>query len=132
MEWMIQEENLFVLANGVEGVTYTMGENGLPVVDGAYMGDVMLNHNMNIDMTCLVHASKAVDTIEDSIKAVAPQSLPQDFTQMMIDTWTNETKAIADAGTPTLIPSSPWAIESEYIAPLLSLYQEYYAKLPNC
>ena len=98
MEWMIQPENLFVLENGVEGVTYVMGEDGLPVVDGAYMGTEMLNHNMNIDMTCLVHASKVVGTIEDSIKAIAPQGLPQDFTQMMIDSWTNETKAIADAG----------------------------------
>ena len=134
MEWMIQEENLFVLENGVEGITYTMGENGLPVVDGAYMGTEMLNHNMNIDMTCLVHASKVVGTIEDSIKAIAPQGLPQDFTQMMIDSWTNETKAIADAGNAYSDPIFAVAIESEseYTATLLSLYQEYYAKLVKC
>lgn len=30
MEWMIQPDVLFVLENGVEGVTYTMGEDGLP------------------------------------------------------------------------------------------------------
>ena len=134
MEWMIQEENLFVLENGIEGTTYVMGENGLPVVDGSYMGDGMLNHNMNIDMTCLVHASKVVGTIEDSIKAIAPQGLPQDFTQMMIDSWTNETKAIADAGNAYSDPIFAVAIESEaeYTATLLSLYQEYYAKLVKC
>lgn len=32
MEWMSQEDTLFTLENGVEGVTYTIGENGLPVV----------------------------------------------------------------------------------------------------
>ncbi|MBQ8654205.1 MAG: extracellular solute-binding protein [Clostridia bacterium] len=134
MEWMIQEENLFVLENGEEGVTYTMGENGLPVVDGAYMGDKMLNHNMNIDMTCLVHASKVVGSIEDSIRAIAPQGLPQDFTQMMIDNWYKNVKAVADAGNAYSDPIFAVAIESEaeYSATLLSMYQEAYAKLVKC
>ena len=133
MEWMIQEENLFVLENGVEGVTYEMVD-GKPVVDGAYMGDMMLNHNMNIDMTCLVHASKVVGTIEESIAAIAPQGLPQDFTQAMIDSWYANTKAIADAGNAYSDPIFAVAIESEaeYTATLLSLYQEYYAKLVKC
>ena len=134
MEWMIQPENLFVLENGVEGATYTMGEDGLPVVDGAYTGEYMLNHNMNIDMTCLVHASKVVGTIEDSIRAVAPQGLPQDFSQAMIDSWYSDTKAIADAGHAYSDPVFAVAIESEseYSATLLSLYQEDYAKLVKC
>ena len=134
MEWMIQPENLFVLENGVEGATYTMGEDGLPVVDGAYTGEYMLNHNMNIDMTCLVHASKVVGTIEDSIRAVAPQGLPQDFSQAMIDSWYSDTKAIADAGRAYSDPVFAVAIESEseYSATLLSLYQEDYAKLVKC
>lgn len=133
MEWMIQPENLFVLENGVEGVTYQMVD-GKPVVDGAYMGDKMLNHNMNIDMTCLVHASKVVGTIEESIASIAPQGLPQDFTQMMIDSWYSNTKAIADKGNAYSDPIFAVAIESEaeYTATLLSLYQEYYAKLVKC
>ena len=134
MEWMIQPENLFVLENGIEGVTYVMGENGLPVVDGSYMGEGMLNHNMNIDMTCLVHASKVVGTVEDSIRAIAPQGLPQDFAQAMVDSWYQNTKAIADAGNAYSDPIFAVAIESEaeYTATLLSLYQEYYAKLVKC
>ena len=134
MEWMIQPENLFVLENGIEGTTYVMGENNLPVVDGAYMGDGMLNHNMNIDMTCLVHASKVVGTVEDSIRAIAPQGLPQDFAQAMIDSWTTGTKAIADSGNAYSDPIFAVAIESEaeYSATLLSLWQEYYAKLVKC
>jgi len=130
MEWMIQPENLFVLENGIEGTTYVMGENGLPVVDGAYMGEGMLNHNMNIDMTCLVHASKVVGTVEDSIRAVAPQ----DFADAMIQSWTTGTKAIADNGNAYSDPIFAVAIESEaeYSATLLSLWQEYYAKLVKC
>lgn len=133
MEWMIQEDNLFVLENGIEGVTYTM-EDGLPVVYGDYMGEGMLNHNMNIDMTCLVHASKVVGTVEDSIRAIAPQGLPQDFADEMIANWTNETKVIADAGNAYSDPVFAVSIESEseYSATLLSKWQEFYAKLVKC
>ncbi|MBR2719266.1 MAG: extracellular solute-binding protein [Clostridia bacterium] len=133
MEWMIQPENLFVLENGIEGTTYEMVD-GKPSVFGDYMGDGMLNHNMNIDMTCLVHASKVVGTVEDSIKAVAPQGLPQDFAQAMIDSWTTGTKAIADRGNAYSDPIFAVAIESEseYSATLLSKWQEFYAKLVKC
>lgn len=133
MEWMIQPENLFVLENGIEGTTYTLGEDGLPVVDGNYMGEGMLNHNMNIDMTCLIHASKVVGTIEDSIKAIAPQGLPQDFYQPMLDNYYT-LKKIADEGNAYSDPIFAVAIESEaeYSATLLSKWQEFYAKLVKC
>ena len=133
MEWMIQPENLFVLENGVEGVTYTMGEDGLPVVIGDYTGTEMLNHNMNIDMTCLVHASKVVGTIEKSIAAITPQGIPQEFYQAMVDNY-YELKEIADKGNAYSDPVFAVAIESEaeYSASLLSLYQEAFAKLVKC
>lgn len=133
MEWMIQPEVLFVLENGVEGVTYTIGEDGLPVVNGDYRGEEMLNHNMNIDMTCLVHASKKVGTIEQSIKAITPQGLPQDFYQALVDNY-YELKEIADKGNAYSDPVFAVAIESEseYSASLLSLYQEDFSKLVKC
>ena len=133
MEWMIQPENLFVLENGIEGETYELDENGLPVMLD-YTGEHMLNHNNNIDMTCLVHASKKVGTIEQTIAQMSPVGLPQDFTQMMIDAWYRDTAAIAAAGNAYSDPIFAVAIESEaeYSATLLSLYQEFYAKLIKC
>ena len=133
MEWMIQPENLFVLENGVEGVTYTMGENGLPVVAGDYVGPEMLNHNMNIDMTCLVHASKVVGNIEDSLAAITPQGLPQDFYPMLKSNY-DQLAEIAAKGNAVSDPIFAVAIESEaeYSASLLSLYQEAFAKLIKC
>ena len=132
MEWMIQEENLFVLENGVEGKTYVMGEDGLPQMQ-EYTGEEMLNHNNNIDMTCLVHASKKVGTIEQTIAQMSPVGLPQDFTEALINNY-YELKKIADAGMAYSDPVFAVAIESEseYSASLLSLYQEYYAKLVKC
>lgn len=133
MEWMSQEETLFTLENGVEGVTYTLDANGLPVVNGDYRGEEMLNHNANIDMTCIVHASKTIGTIEESIAAIAPQGLPQDFTQALIDNY-YELKEIADKGNAYSDPVFAVAIEaeSEYSASLLELYKEYHVQLVRC
>ena len=132
MEWMIQPDNLFVLENGIEGETYELDENGLPVMLD-YTGEHMLNHNNNIDMTCLVHASKKVGTIEQTIAQMSPVGLPQDFTQALIDNY-YALKALADEGKAYSDPVFAVAIESEseYSAALLSLWQEYYAKLIKC
>ena len=133
MEWMHDPDVLFTMENGVEGVTYTLDANGLPVVDSEYRGDEMLNHNMNIDMTCLVHASKKIGTAEQTIAAIAPQGLPQDFTQELIDNY-YKLKEIADAGQAYSDPVFAVAIdaESEYSAALLPLWQEYNVKLTKC
>ena len=136
MEWMIQPENLFVLENGEEGVNFEYDENGIAQqinLEGTG-NEKMMNHNCNIDMTCIVRASKVIgNTIEESIKAIAPQGLPQDFTQEIIDNY-YEQKEIADAGQSYTDPIFAVAIESEseYSASLLALYQEYYAKLVKC
>lgn len=133
MEWMSQDDVLFTLENGIEGKTYTMVD-GIPEVDASYRGDDMLNHNCNIDMTCIVHASKTIgNTIEDAIKAISPKGLPQDFTQDIIDNY-YELKDIADSGRAYTDPIFTVVIdsESEYNATLLSLYQEYYAELVKC
>ena len=133
MEWMLQDEVLYTLENGIEGVTYTLNDQGLPVVNGDYRGEEMLNHNCNIDMTCLVHASKVTGTIEQSIAAIAPQGLPQDFTQQLIDNY-YELKKIASEGHAYSDPifSVTIASESEYTATLLALYKEYSVKLTKC
>lgn len=136
MEWMIQPDNLFYLENGEEGVNFEYDENGIAQqinLEGTG-NEMMMNHNSNIDMTCLVHASKTIgNTIEDAIKAISPQGLPQDFTQAIIDNY-YEQKEIADKGMSYSDPIFATAIESEseYSATLLSLYQEYYAKLVKC
>ncbi|BCJ96435.1 putative ABC transporter peptide-binding protein YtcQ [Anaerocolumna cellulosilytica] len=131
MEWMSQEDVLFTLENGVEGVTYTLDENGLPKMDDTYRGEEMLNHNNNIDMTCIVHATKQLGTIEDTIKALTPQGLPQDFYQAFLDNYKsmeeNKKYAYSDP-----VFSVPVDAESEYSAALFSLYQEYSVQLTKC
>lgn len=133
MEWMLQDDVLFTLENGIEGVTYTLDEDGLPVVDAEYRGTEMLNHNCNIDMTCIVHASKVSGTIEQSIAAISPQGLPQDFTQALIDNY-YELKKIADEQHSYSDPVFAVTIdsESEYSSTLLGVYQEASVRLTKC
>jgi putative aldouronate transport system substrate-binding protein len=131
MEWMSQEEILFTLENGVEGVTYTMNESGLPVVDANYRGEEMLNHNNNIDMTCVVHASKVTGAIEDSIRLITPQGLPQDFYDQILQNYKNLVEASKYAYSDPVF-SVTINSESEYSATLLSLYQEYSVQLTKC
>jgi putative aldouronate transport system substrate-binding protein len=131
MEWMSQEETLFTLENGVEGVTYTMNESGLPIVDANYRGEEMLNHNNNIDMTCVVHASKVTGAIEDSIRLITPQGLPQDFYDQLLQNYKNLVEASKYAYSDPVF-SVTINSESEYSATLLSLYQEYSVQLTKC
>lgn len=136
MEWMSQPDVLFTMENGVEGVNFEYDENGIAQqinLEGTG-NEMMMNHNCNIDMTCIVRASKVVgDTVEDAIGAISPQGLPQDFKQMLIDNY-YEQKEIADKGQSYSDPIFAVALESEseYSATLLSLYQEAFAKLVKC
>lgn len=133
MEWMIQPDVLFTLENGFEGETFEYDEDGIvQMINLEGTGnEKMLNHNNNIDMTCLVHASKTIgNSIEDAIKAISPKGLPQDFTQEMIDFYYQQ-KELADEGLAYSDPVFAVAIESEseYAEALKALYQEYHVKL---
>lgn len=135
MEWMFKPETLYTLENGVEGITYKLGDNGLPIMincEGKGIKE-MLNHNNNIDMTCIVHASKKTGTIEDTIRQITPQNIPQDFSQALIDNY-YELKEISKKGWAYTDPVFAVAIESEseYAATLLSKYQQYYVQLVKC
>jgi len=80
MEWMAQEDTLFTMTWGIEGVNYTIGEDGNPVAVGDQKGLAeQQGHNNNVDYWMIVTASKSFGDIEKDIKAICPQGLPQDF-----------------------------------------------------
>lgn len=80
MEWMAQEENLFTMTWGIEGVNYTVGEDGNPVAVGDQAGlEEQQGHNNNVDYWMIVTASKSFGSIEKDIAAIAPQGIPEDF-----------------------------------------------------
>ncbi|NLZ67637.1 MAG: extracellular solute-binding protein [Spirochaetales bacterium] len=135
MEWMSQSDVLFTMENGIEGVTYTLDSEGLPKMINTEGKGVkeMLNHNNNIDMTCIIHASKKFGTIEDTIASMSPTGLPVDFTQALINNY-YQLKEISNNGWAYSDPTFAVAIESEseYSATLLRLYQQAFSQLVKC
>ena len=93
MEWMAQEENLFTMTWGLEGVNYTVGEDGNPVAVGDQKGLAeQQGHNNNVDYWMVVTASKSFGSIEKDVAAIAPQGLPEDFTQDILDNYYGQHK----------------------------------------
>ncbi|RKM61426.1 extracellular solute-binding protein [Butyrivibrio sp. CB08] len=80
LEWMAQDENLFTMTWGLEGVNFNFDDNGNPVAVGDQTGlPEQQGHNNNVDYWMVVTASKSFGDIESDIKAINPQGLPQDF-----------------------------------------------------
>jgi putative aldouronate transport system substrate-binding protein len=134
MEWMTQEDVLHTMQWGVEGENYTVdATTGLPVTVGDYAGDKKQGFNNNKDYWCVTIEARNAGTIEDIIKAAAPQGLPQDFTQGIIDVYYQQ-KALAEQGYGCLDVrfSVPIEAEVEYSGTLTEKYKEYRDKLTMC
>lgn len=86
-EWLSQPENLFVMQNGIEGVTYNM-EDDVPVLVDNYTGNDRLNYNSNKDMWCLVTEGKDYGSDEKNLavqkKTYAPEGY-EDLIQQSYD-----------------------------------------------
>ena len=81
MEWMAQDDVLFTMQWGEEGVNYTVGDDGNPVAVGDQKGlEQQQGHNNNVDYWMVVTASKSFGDVEKDIAAIAPKDLPEDFT----------------------------------------------------
>lgn len=135
MEWMLQEENLFVMQWGFEGDNFNYGEEGLPVsVNYAdYSGDHKQGFSNNKDYWCVAIEARNAGTIEDIIRAATPQGLPQDFSEELIQHYYNKVAAaekgwiITDCMFATALPSI-----DEYQGDLLAMYAEARDDLIMC
>lgn len=131
LEWMIQPENLFTLQNGVEGKTYVMGDDGLPVAIGDYKGEERLNYNSNKDYWCLVIEGKDYGSEEANIKVQKTTYAPDGFDYLIQDRYE---ECIANQKywyTDFLFDTGISAV-SEYKATLQEKFQEIYTALVMC
>lgn len=79
MEWMSQDDVLFTMQWGIEGVNFNY-EDGTPVNVADQKGLAeQQGHNNNVDYWMIVTASKTLGSVEKDIAAISPQGLPQDF-----------------------------------------------------
>ncbi len=134
LEWLSQEDNLFTMQWGIEGVNFNYDENGDPVAVADQTGlDEQQGHNNNVDYWCAVTAVKTLGSIEKDIKAITPQGIPQDFYDQILANYEGQVALYEDgkANSDCLFATSIDAV-SEYSQTLYDLYTEYRDKLTMC
>lgn len=87
-EWLSQPENLFVMQNGIEGVTYNM-EDDIPVLIDGYTGADRLNYNSNKDMWCLVTEGKDYGSDEKNLKVQKKTYAPAGYEDLIQQSYDN-------------------------------------------
>ncbi len=135
LEWLCQEDTLFTMTWGLEGVNHTIGEDGNPVAVGDQTGLAeQQGHNNNVDYWMLVTASKSFGSIEKDIAAINPQGLPEDFYEDILANYYGQL-ALYNAGKANvdcLFAASIDAV-TEYGTTLKEeIYPEYRDKLTMC
>lgn len=134
LEWLAQEENLFTMTWGEEGVNFNYDENGNPVAVGDQSSlEQQQGHNNNVDYWCVVTAIKTLGSIEKDIAAINPQGLPQDFYDELLANYNGQV-AIWNEGYANSDCLFAVSLDSvaEYGNTLYDLYAEYRDKLTMC
>lgn len=127
LEWMSQPDVLFTLQWGEEGVNFNYDESGtpvsIPVADQP--ADKVMSHNDNVDMWCLVTATRTFNDVDKDIQAIAPTGYP-DSDQFFKDIKANYEGQLAcyEAGmaSPDCSFTVSIAANDEYKATLYTLY----------
>lgn len=98
MEWMTQEDVLFTMQWGEEGVNFDYDENGLPVARSGdkVPSDKLQGFNNNKDIWCVTVEAKVAGTIEDVVRANTP-NVKDDLASQVIDQYYQQ-KKIFEAG----------------------------------
>lgn len=134
LEWLSQDDVLFTMQWGLEGVNFNYDENGDPVAVADQTGLAeQQGHNNNADYWCAVTAVKTLGSIEKDIKAITPQGLPQDFYDQILANYEGQVSIYNQgyANSDCLFAVSIDAV-SEYSQTLYDLYVEYRDKLTMC
>lgn len=133
MEWMTQEENLFVMQWGYEGDNFSYDADGIPSSIGDYSGEYSQGFNNNKDYWCVTIEARNAGTIEDMIRISSPQGLPQDFTDDIIANYNNQVKAWENGWVPVdAMFATDISSVAEYQGDLLTLYAELRDALVMC
>ena len=133
MEWMAQPDVLFFMQNGVEGENYTLNDKGIPIQNVDYEGESKLGFATNKDYWCIAVEIRQDGTMEDTLASLAPQGLPQDFTQELIDGFHLSQMYAADGIIyPDPFFSTPIESVNAYAGDLNSLFIEAATNLTKC
>lgn len=125
LEWLSQPENLTYMQYGVEGETYTMGEDGINTLVADYTGEAALSQNQNKDYWCLVVESITYGDEEMDLTANKSLLAPAGYEDLIQQSY-DMCKANEDAGLISPIFTSVVESSADYTADLKALWQEAY------
>ena len=127
LEWMLQDDHLFFLENGIEGENYTLSEDGLAVKVADFAGESRLSNNNNKDYWCLWEESATYPTDELNYKANLANWAPAGYEYLIEDAYKNW-QTFAGFRTPDALYTTAVQSVNEYKADLNTLWQELYVK----
>ncbi|MCI1982091.1 MAG: extracellular solute-binding protein [Oscillospiraceae bacterium] len=130
LEWMSQKDNLFTLQNGIEGKTYKLNSDDIPVPIDC-KGDEQMNYNSNSDMYCLVTTGKEYGSEEKNVKGQIAMYAPKGFEYLIEDSYKYFKKTEPYQQTDYLFSKSIPSV-AEYKATLLSKWQKDTVILTTC
>ena len=129
-EWLAQDENLFVMQNGIEGVTYNI-ENEIPMLVDNYTGEERLNYNSNKDMWCLVTEGKDYGSDEKNLAVQKKTYAPEGFEHLIQQSYDDYQKCKDGRYTDFLFDKSIESL-SQYGETLKSKWEVIQVDLINC
>lgn len=127
LEWMLQDNHLYTLENGVEGENYTVDADGLPVQVADYAGATVRSNNNNKDYWCLWEEAARYGTDELNYKANLRNYAPVGYEDLIAKSYEYFVRDQAFAQTEALWTTNIES-RSEYKADLNTLFQELYVK----
>lgn len=127
-EWLT--DNLFVMQNGIEGVTYNM-EGDIPVLVDGYEGEERLNYNANKDMWCLVIEGRDLGDEELNVVAQEKTYAPAGYEYLIRESYENYKRQEQYMYTDYIF-TKPVESLTKNAGTLLSKWQIIQTDLTNC
>jgi len=127
LEWMMQDDNLFKLENGVEGENYTLSDEGLAVTNADYAGESVRSGNNNKDYWCLWIETAIYNDDDLTYAANLLNFSPPGYEYLIEDSYEYFVRD-AEFGETEALWTTNIESRSEYKADLNTLFQELYVK----
>ncbi|MBQ6528184.1 MAG: hypothetical protein IJI38_06640, partial [Clostridia bacterium] len=126
LDWLCEYNTIYNLQNGVEGVTYNLNEDGIPVLIPGVEGDMKFNSMQNLDYTLLING-QWLDTEEKTMKAQA----------LSYQGYADEYAAMYEVGNQDLVPQSfkiraTLPAEAQYNTTLKDFHREILVRCAMC
>lgn len=131
LEWMMKDNHLFELQNGIEGQNYTLDADGLAIKNEEFTGESALAQNNNKDYWCLWTESAQYDSEELNKKANLMNWAPQGYEYLIEAAYKNYQETL-EYTTPDTLYTVTLEKLAEYKSDLNELWKELYVKCALC